>query len=313
MLRFGEQFDPPGRSIGWNELRDLARHAEAVGFDTLWVDDHFLYDAAPLVQEGAGPRGFWDAWMLLAGLANATSRVRLGPLVTCTSYRNPALLAKMADTLDEMSGGRLILGLGAGWHAPEYRAFGYPFDHLASRFEEALSIIVPLLRTGEVDFEGRYYQARECQLRPRGPRATGPAIWIGANGPRMLRQVARHADAFNAVWHLTPESITARFERLEDACREVGRDPRTIRRTAGSYVALLGGPPPARQMRPTMRGTPEEVAAKLQAFAPLGIDHMTLSVEPWSSQGIELCGRVIEELRRLEASSLHRQCADRPA
>jgi probable F420-dependent oxidoreductase len=303
VLRFGEQFDPPERTIGWQEVRDLARLAEDVGFDTLWVDDHFVYDAPPLVQSGAGPRGFWDAWMLLAALAEATRRVTLGPLVACTGYRNPALIAKMADSLDEISGGRLILGLGAGWHAPEYRAFGYPFDHLASRFEEALAIILPLLQTGQVDFQGTYYEARECELRPRGPRPAGPPIWIGARGPRMLRAVARHAEAFNAVWHVTPESLAPRFVDLEAACREVGRDPGSIRRTAGTYVAVLGGPDPARQMRPTMRGTPEEIAAGLHAFEALGVDHITLSLEPWNPQGIELGGRVIEELRRLERSA----------
>jgi alkanesulfonate monooxygenase SsuD/methylene tetrahydromethanopterin reductase-like flavin-dependent oxidoreductase (luciferase family) len=264
------------------------------------VDDHLLYDAPPLVQEGSGPRGFWDAWMLLAALAEATERVTLGPLVACASYRSPALIAKMADTLDEISGGRLILGLGAGWHQAEYRAYGYPFDHLASRFEEALQIIVPLLRTGYVDFEGTYYQARECELRPRGPRAGGPPIWIGANGPRMLRQVATYADAFNAVWHLQPESLAPRFDNLVAACQSVGRDSRTIRRTTGSYVALTGGPEPAAQMRPTLRGTPEEVAARLHAFTTLGVDHVTLSLEPWNRNGLDLCGRLIAELHRLE-------------
>jgi alkanesulfonate monooxygenase SsuD/methylene tetrahydromethanopterin reductase-like flavin-dependent oxidoreductase (luciferase family) len=113
-----------------------------------------------------------------------TERVELAPLVTCTGYRNPALLAKIADTVDEISGGRLILALGAGWHEPEYRAFGFPYDHRVGRFEEALAIIVPLLREGRVDFQGQYYQVRDCVLEPRGPRAGGPPILIGAQRPR---------------------------------------------------------------------------------------------------------------------------------
>ncbi len=114
-----------------------------------------------------------------------------------TKFRNPAILAKMAATLDAISGGRLILGLGAGWHAPEFEAFGIPFDHRVDRFEEALQIIVPLLHTGQVDFQGRYYRTPNCELRPRGPRASGPQILIGAAGPRMLRLAARYADAWN--------------------------------------------------------------------------------------------------------------------
>jgi probable F420-dependent oxidoreductase len=301
LLRFGEHYDPPSRTIGWRELRDLARTAEAVGFDTIWVDDHFTYDKPPLVAEGSGPRGFWDSWMLLSALADASERITLGPLVTCTSYRNPALLAKMADTLEEISGGRLILGLGAGWHEPEYKQFGFPFDYLASRFEESLKIIVPLLREGHVDFEGRFYQARDCELRPRGPRPNGPPIWIGARGPRMMRLVARYADAYNTTWHATTDTLAPRWQALEEACRDVGRDPATIKRTSGSYVGLLGpdGVEPPRQMRASIRGSIEEVAERLAAYPAAGVEHMTLSLEPWDRAGVERAGRVIETVRRL--------------
>jgi alkanesulfonate monooxygenase SsuD/methylene tetrahydromethanopterin reductase-like flavin-dependent oxidoreductase (luciferase family) len=230
-----------------------------------------------------------------------TSRVTIGPFVACTGFRNPALLAKMADTLDEVSGGRLILGLGAGWHEPEYTAFGYPFDHLAGRFEEALQIIVPLLREGHVDFRGRYYEARECELRPRGPRPTGPPIWIGAAKPRMLRLVARYADAYNTVWHAGPDELAGPFGELDAACREVGRDPRTVARTAGCFVTLpgsehLASAPPGR----AVTGTPAEIAARLHAFAVAGARHMTIILDPWDARGIERFGSVIEALRKLE-------------
>src|ERR687893_2015533 len=182
-----------GATPRWSDLAAIARRAEEVGFDSLWVQDHLLFRYPD--QEPEGP---WESFSLLAALAAVTSRVELGTLVTCVSYRNPALTAKIADTIDEISGGRLILGLGAGWHEPEYAAFGFPYDHRVSRFEEALQIITALLRTGHVDFQGAYYTARDCELRPRGPRPEGPPILVGGSGERMLRIAARYADAWNA-------------------------------------------------------------------------------------------------------------------
>src|SRR5205823_9829883 len=131
--------------------------------------------------------GEHEAWTIASAVAAVTDRVTVGTLVMCTSFRTPGLLAKMGATLDEVADGRLILGLGAGWHEPEYEAFGYPFDHRVDRFEEALGIILPLLRHGRVDVQGRYYEARACELAPRGPRPGGPPILIGGQGPRMLR------------------------------------------------------------------------------------------------------------------------------
>src|SRR5881227_1304251 len=173
-----------GSTASWADLFAFAERAEALGFDSLWVPDHLLLTW----QEQT--HGIWECWSLLAALAAVTHRVELGPLVACTAFRSPALLAKMADTIDEISGGRLIIGLGAGWDGPENRAFDIKSDHRVDRFEEALQILVPLLRTGRVDFAGTYYQARDCELRPRGPRIGGPPILIGARGPRMLRLAA---------------------------------------------------------------------------------------------------------------------------
>jgi alkanesulfonate monooxygenase SsuD/methylene tetrahydromethanopterin reductase-like flavin-dependent oxidoreductase (luciferase family) len=153
-----------GGTARWSDLLAMARVAEASGFDSLWVSDHLIFRF-----EGKAPQGVWECWSLLAALAAVTARVEIGPLVSCASFRNPALLAKAADTVDEISGGRLVLGLGAGWHEPEYDAFGYPFDHRVGRFEEALAIVAGLLRQGRIDFAGRYYQARECELG-RGAR-----------------------------------------------------------------------------------------------------------------------------------------------
>src|SRR5437763_8270703 len=222
-----------GSTASWADLFAFAERAEALGFDSLWVPDHLLLTW----QEQT--HGIWECWSLLAALAAVTSRVALGPLVTCTAFRSPALLAKMADTVDEISGGRLIVGLGAGWNGPEDRAFGLPSDHRVDRFEEALQIIVPLLRTGHVDFEGRYYQARNCELQPRGPRPGGPPILIGAKGPRMLRLAATYADLWNAEGPLRrPEEIIPLRASGDAACGEVGRNPATLGRSASVAINL---------------------------------------------------------------------------
>jgi probable F420-dependent oxidoreductase len=303
MMRNGENLPlGAGRVVRWAELREMAQLAEQIGVDTLFAPDHLIFrNAGSIVVPAGESRGVWECWTLISALAAATTRVTLGPFVACTSFRNPALLAKMADTLDEVSGGRLLLGLGAGWHAPEYAAFGYPFDHLASRFEEAIRIIVPLLREGRVDFEGRYYSARDCELRPRGPSRDGPPIWIGAKGPRMMRLVARHADAYNTMPHSSPESLVEPWQRLEDACREVGRDPATIMRTAACLVALAGAEDePAGRPPGAIGGAPAEVAARLHALHLAGVQHMNVFLGPWTVRGIEQFARVLEELRKLE-------------
>ena len=192
-LKVGIQLPEVEREVRWPELLDMSRAIEDLGFDSVWVGEHLLYR---WVDRPA--RGPWEAWTLLAAIAASTSRIELGPLVACTNFHNPALLAKQATTIDELSGGRFILGLGAGWNETEFRAYGLPYDHRIDRFEEAFTIIRTLLREGAVDFDGRWYQARDCELLPRGPRPAGPPLMIGSKGPRMLRATMRHADSWNA-------------------------------------------------------------------------------------------------------------------
>src|SRR3712207_4089822 len=225
-----------GATAGWSNLLKLARRAEDLGFDSLWVPDHVLLGS----DDRSEAIGAWECWSTLAALAAATTRVELGPLVSCTGYRNPALLAKMASTVDEISGGRLILGLGAGWAESEFGRFGFPFDHRVARFEEAIQIITGLLRNGHVDFEGTFYSARNCELRPLGPRPHGPSIMVGASGPRMLDLTARYADEWNADFGSTPESIRSVNHAVDTACREVGRDPATLKRSASVLVDVAG-------------------------------------------------------------------------
>jgi probable F420-dependent oxidoreductase len=289
-----------GGTARWSDLVAIARRAEAIGFDSVWVQDHLLFRFPG--QEAEGP---WESFSLLAALAAATERVELGTLVTCTSFRNPALTAKMADTIDEISGGRLILGLGAGWHEPEYRAFGYPFDYRVSRFAEALTIIATLLRKGEIDFAGKYYQARECELRPRGPRTAGPPIMLGTTGERMLRLTAQFADSWNVYFSRTGNSATGLptlRQRVDAACRDEGRDPATLERTVAALVDLTEGRGVPQSVNPSgappISGTPEEIAEELRAYAREGISHVQLYVLPMTLAGLDRFAPVLEVLDR---------------
>ena len=311
-----------GRPVPWTAVREIAKNAEEAGFDSLMAPDHLIFRRSPAgnvpaidMPEGKS-RGIWEVWSVLSAVAEATRRVDLGTLVACTGFRNPALLAKMAETLDEISGGRLMLGLGAGWHQPEYEAFGYPFDHRVSRFEEALQIIVPLLRHGRVDFQGQYYQARACEILPRGPRPNGLPIFMGAQGPRMLRLIARYADSFDADYQTGPLPVLERLTLLEKACHDVGRDPATIGRMAATRVALTGpastsgfqvGPAQdgiaqfdlAGMRFPARLGSVEDIVTHVRAFEAIGIEHLTVNVvDPPGVRGIERFAAVMESFRQ---------------
>ena len=292
-----------GGAARGRDILAMAQAAEAVGFDSVWVPDHLLFRF-----DGEESQGVWECTTVLAALAVATTRVEIGALVVATGFRNPALLAKIAATIDEISGGRLILGLGAGWHEPEFSAYGYPFDHRVSRFEEALTIIRSLLRDGRVDFEGTYYEARECELRPRGPRPSGPPILIGAlgTGERMLRLAARDADLWNAwlTWGRSwPDAIPPLRALVDDACAAVGRDPSSLGRTVALLVEV-----PHRAARLTLTsptgsgeplsGSPEAIAEALRGFAREGISHVQIVHAPNSVAGIEAMAPVLELLDR---------------
>ncbi len=297
-----------GETARWSDLLALAQRAEEAGFDSVWVSDHLLFR---LPGREDAPVGMWEGWSLLAALAATTSKVELGPFVSCASFRNPAMTAKMADTIDEISGGRLILGLGAGWHEPEYTAFGYPFDHRASRFEEAFFIIRSLLREGKVDFEGTYHSARACELRPRGPRPQGPPLMIGTKGPRMLRMTLPHVDAWNSDWTSKPSAIPPMRDAVDAVCREVGRDPGTLERTAGVLIDLpmrdpardgrasvSGATEPTTKPDPPATGSPEELADLLRGYANEGITHAQVSLEPSTLAGVEEFAKTLELLDR---------------
>ncbi|MGH2516096.1 MAG: LLM class flavin-dependent oxidoreductase [Ktedonobacterales bacterium] len=295
MPSMGEDEERGGRAFSYAEIRDMAQAAEDVGLDSFWLADHLLYRFPGKPEAGA-----WEVFPFLGALAEATKRITLGPLVACTSFRSPALLAKMAESMDEITGGRFILGLGAGWHEPEYTAFGYPFDHRAARFEEALKIIVPLLREGHVDFHGAYYEATDTVLRPRGPSQGRFPIWIGAHRPRMLRLVARYADTWNTVWHERSDAIEAQKVQIAAACQAVGRDPATLELTAGTFAHILASGEQPKPDESHIAGSPEEVALALKGFADAGVKHLVVLVEPESAEGIARFGEVVTLLDHIE-------------
>jgi probable F420-dependent oxidoreductase len=298
---FVSHFETPwnGQTLRWADVAAMARRAEEVGFDSFWLPDHLLFRF-----DDVYPQGAWDAWSLLAALAATTERIEIAPLVACAGFRNPALIAKMADTIDEISGGRFILGLGAGWHKPEYDAFGFPYDHRVSRFEEVLQIVRGLLKDGHVDFAGRFYQARDCELRPRGPRPSGPPILVGGGGERMLRLTARYADQWNLDRKNDLGEVVAWQAKVDDVCREVRRDPATLGRVIGIQVDLPGfsrEPTRPRQfvVRPwPLTGDPGELAAAIRGYATARVDHLLVWLDPHTGEGIEAFGRVLEELDR---------------
>jgi alkanesulfonate monooxygenase SsuD/methylene tetrahydromethanopterin reductase-like flavin-dependent oxidoreductase (luciferase family) len=190
--------------------------------------------------------------------------------------------------------------LGAGYHQPEYTAFGFPFDRLASRFEEALQIILPLLKGERVTFQGAYYQVEDAVLHPHGPRPGGPPIWIGARQPRMLRLVATYADAYNVVGGSSPASFVDQLAALDTACREVGRDPATLQKTIACFVAFPGSEDcPGGIHANALVGTPDEVAERFKAFYEAGIDHITLFASPWGLKAVAALGQTIRHLREM--------------
>jgi probable F420-dependent oxidoreductase len=270
----------------------MARAAEAAGFDSIWIGDHLLYRG-----DGRPERGPWEAWTLLSALAAVTERVELGPLVACVSFHPPGLIAKMAATLGEISGGRFVLALGAGWNEAEFRAFGIPFDHRVARFEESFSVIRGLLDGERVTLAGRHRRAEDAVLLPRPARR--PRLMIGSNGPRMLRIALPYVDAWN-TWYEdygnTPEGFAALNARVTEAVRDAGRAPEAVERSACVLVRLDAstGERPVSAQAPPLEGSPQQIAEALRGLAEAGADEAILVVDPITERSIAHLGEAIE-------------------
>jgi probable F420-dependent oxidoreductase len=282
MLPLGETDD-----VGdWPRIRELAEVAESEGLDSLWVADHFFHKPAD-----GQPTGLHEAWTLLSAVAAVTSRVELAPLVLCSAFRNPGLLANMAATLDVVSRGRLVLGVGAGWHDPEFEAFGYPTDHKVGRFEEWVEIVVRLLRGETVTFEGTYYETRDAVVVPAPGRRI--PILIAGNKPRMMRLVARHGDSWNTAWFAMPDDrLRGRLADLDNALDAEGRDRATLERTVG--VLVRDPDQPGEEDEDWFVGGVEELAELLRAHEALGLSHAIVILEPRTPQSVR---RLAEAVR----------------
>jgi probable F420-dependent oxidoreductase len=288
-----------GVITSWSDMRAVAQRADELGFDALTVGDHLLMD----FRDEGFLFGAWDCLAMLTALAASTSRIQIGSLVAATAYRNPALLAKTAATIDEISGGRLVLGLGGGWLESEFRAFGFPYDHRVGRFEEAIEIITRLLRGECVTYHGTYYQVENCELRPRGPRTNGAPIMIGAKEPRMMALAARYADIWDSDLGPSasdPTQLRPNVAALDAACRDIGRDPASIKRTTWIQVDMPGHSEPgdhplaaARASWGPAKGSPQELADLLCAYAAEGFSGVQVWLDPSTVAGVEAFAEVL--------------------
>lgn len=281
-----------GTTVPWSEIRDLTVRAEEIGFDTVWSPDELL---GRIVKDG--PRyGFWDGYAIPAAMAAVTSRIKVGTWVSSALHRNPGIIAKAAATIDEISGGRFVLGLGAGHAGSGAHAFGLPEDHIYERFEEALEIIVPLLRTGRADYEGTYHLARDLEQLPPGPRPGGIPILLAAHGQKGYRHAARLADIWSC--YATEKSdlteLGPRLAAFLVACAEAGRDPTTVGRSAGVVVAPLATAEYAGGFGSAITGSTQEIAAAFHAFRDAGFTQLEFLIEPQSMAALEAMAPVLE-------------------
>lgn len=285
-----------GATPRWADILAMAQAAEAIGLDAVWISDHVGF-GDPASSEPGAWSGAWESWTLLAALAAATSRVRLGTYVLCTPFRNPALLAKMAETLDEVSGGRLVLGLGAGWNEAEFTSYGYRFGERFDRFEDALRIIAAMLRDGRATYAGHHERAVDARLEPRGPRPAGLPIMVGASGSRMLRLTAELADHWNGGLRTAGETAGL-VARVDAACVAAGRDPGSLTRSVEVLVRTLPAGPGAEPEERELRGSPATLAADLRAYAATRIDELQVQLRPNTLAGVEAFAPVLEALRQ---------------
>ena len=283
-------------TVHWPAIRDLARRAEEIGFDTIWTPDELVWFVPEV------PRGFWDGVSMAGAVAASTSRAKVGTWVMSALHRNPGIIAKTAETLDDISGGRFVFGLGAGHEWPgQARAFGLPESAIFARFEEALEIIVPLLRDGRASFEGSYHAARDLPQQPRGPRPAGIPLLIGGNGPKGQRAAVRFADVYSCYIEerASVEEAAPRLASLDAICSELSRDPASIGRSVGVSVHPLE----ALDVRPdVISGSAEEIADALRTFREAGFTQLEIMLAPGTMEALEALAPVVEAIHADDAA-----------
>jgi alkanesulfonate monooxygenase SsuD/methylene tetrahydromethanopterin reductase-like flavin-dependent oxidoreductase (luciferase family) len=283
-----------GEKPGWARIRAMARRAEELGFDTVWIADELLWTA----EEWPGPRGFWECVAMMGAVAASTERIGVGSWVLSALHRNPALTAKAVETLDEISGGRFILGFGSGHAGGQGEAFGYPPDHTIGRYEEALQIVIPLLREGSVQFAGQFHRA-SAQQRPRGPRPGQIPIMLGAHRERTMRLAAEHADIWScfATESSLPDAFAAYLPMLDAACEAAGRDPSSIGRSVGVIVeALDEHTAEADGLGVPLSGGPAEIAEAISVLAGMGFTRVEIMPWPGVEEAMDPLGEVLRRL-----------------
>jgi probable F420-dependent oxidoreductase len=291
-----------GAPVSWERVSSAASRGEALGFDSVWVSDHFFLS---LDRYGgpSGPQGSVEALSALAALALTTERVRLGSLVLSAGFRHPALLAKASTTVDLLSGGRLDLGIGAGWYKEEFEAFGYEFGSVRERFEileETVVVLGMLFGPGPASWRGRHFRLDDAYVRPLPRQEPRPPLWVGGKGgSRLLTLAARHADGWNTVWAWSPAAYAERVHSLRAICEGHGRDPKEVRLSLGLYTLVgedrrdlvarfralqrwtpggaLDGVLLDDWARDKLVGTPAHVLERLAEFAALGVEEMIVS------------------------------------
>lgn len=283
-LRVGVQLPEVERRVDWPELRAMAVAAEESGFDSVWLGDHLLYR-----DDGRPERGPWDVWTTLAALAASTERVRLGPLVACAAFHPPGLIARMAAAIDEIGGGRFVLGIGAGWNRAEFDAFGIPYGERAARFEEAFEIVRRLLDGDRVTFDGRFHRTEDALLLPKPSRRT--RLMVGSTGERVLRATLPHVDAWNTWWDVfgnRAEDFAKVNERISELAREVGRAPEEIERSSCALVVLdrSAGERQVPDGVTPLEGSTERIAQGVRELADAGADEVILVLSPNTERSI---------------------------
>jgi alkanesulfonate monooxygenase SsuD/methylene tetrahydromethanopterin reductase-like flavin-dependent oxidoreductase (luciferase family) len=281
-VKLGVQLPEVEREVRWPELAAMARAAEQTGFDSIWLGDHLLYRG-----DGRPERGPWDCWTALAGLAAVTERVELGPLVACTAFRPPGLLARAAAAVDELSGGRLRVALGAGWNEEEFRAFGIPFDHRVSRFEEAFEVVRRLLAGERVTLDGVYSALDDALLLP--PPARRAPLMVGGIGPRLLAATLPHVDWWNTWFDdfgNRADGFPALNARVDEACERAGRDPREVQRSACLLVEIDRGAGERRRLPEAPHLPVAQLGSELAALAEAGADEAILVLDPITESSI---------------------------
>jgi probable F420-dependent oxidoreductase len=290
-LKIGVQLPEVEYEYDWPQLKAMARAAEDIGLDSIWIGDHLMYR----YDDGRPPRGPFEAWSTMAALAAVTERVQIGPLVASLGFHNPAMIAKKAATIDRISNGRFILGVGSGWNEAEYRGYGFPYDHRASRFGEALAIIRELFATGESTYHGEYHDTEGAMLFPKPAQPGGPPLMLGSFGRRMLEIALPHVQMWNAWNHdygNTRDGLADLLARIDAACEAVGRDPATLVRTVCPLVRMPGGTGRSTLFdddegdRPLDGSDPAALAAELTALAAMGIAHVMLVLDPITANTI---------------------------